>query len=123
SYGQVDRKAHYRVVFNRHEAQGGYLFIPLVSQHARIELNGRRLSDTWDRGTLTGLFSGMPVLVHLPSGLMRSGINRLDIRLSSSGLAPGYLSSLYLGSAEQLSPYYRIRVFLLEHLPLMILAA
>lgn len=123
SYGQVDQKAHYRVVFNRNGTRGDYLYLPLVSQHAVIELNGHPLADTHARSNMTGLFSGIPVLIHLPGGLMRDGRNRLDIQLSSSGLVSGYLSPVYIGSAGELAPYYRIRVFLLEHLCLMVLAA
>lgn len=121
---QARRKAggweHYRVTFELDDTDGRYLFIPVVSQRAIVELDGERIADTEHRTTMIGLASGVPALIPLPPRLLRAGHNTLDLHLQSMSLVPGYLSPLYIGSAKQLAPYYRGRVFLQEYLRLMV---
>ncbi len=61
--------------------------------------------------------------VPLPTERLVAGRNAIDLRLEVVGITRGFLSSLYIGSSEQLVPHSRLRVFLLEHLRLMVFAA
>ncbi|RUO43738.1 two-component sensor histidine kinase [Aliidiomarina taiwanensis] len=97
-----------------------HLFIPMVSQRAIISLNGTQIFDTTQRSGMISLASGVPALISLPDYLLREDDNRLDIQLQSSNLVPAYLSALYVGQPEQLTPYYRTRVFLMEYARFMV---
>ncbi|HEX5678242.1 MAG TPA: ATP-binding protein, partial [Alcanivorax sp.] len=110
---------HYRLTL-RSEERAPYLFIPTVSQRAVIELAGEEIADTQHRTTMMGMASGVAALVPLPRGLLDSGDNVIDIHVQSLSLVPVYLSTVYVGSADELSFYYRAQVFLLEYLRLMI---
>lgn len=114
------RWEHYRLVFQGEENAAPNLFIPTVSQRAIIELAGEEVADTQHRTTLMGMASGVAALVPLPRGLLSSGDNVIDIHVQSLSLVPAYLSTVYVGSADELSYYYRAQVFLLEYLRLMI---
>jgi signal transduction histidine kinase len=99
-----------------------YLFIPKLAQRAVISLGGHTLADTGNRARMIGVTSGVTALVVLPRDRLVVGSNTLDLRLATVGVMPGYLSPAYVGTAEQLGPSYRLRLFLLEHLRLMVLA-
>ncbi len=116
--------AHYRLAFSvgPDTPRPLYLFIPLLSQRAVIQLDGHPVSDTGNRGLMVGLTSGTTEFVLLPSRLLKEGDNVIDLHLQAMGLVRGYLSPAYLGSAAELSPFYRLRVFLLEYLRLMVVA-
>lgn len=111
---------HYRLVFRNEERGVSHLYIPTVSQRAVIELAGEEIADTQHRTTLMGMASGVAALVPLPLGLLGLGDNVVDIHVQSLSLVPVYLSTVYVGSADELSVYYRGQVFLLEYLRLMI---
>ncbi|AJD47436.1 ATPase, histidine kinase-, DNA gyrase B-, and HSP90-like domain-containing protein [Isoalcanivorax pacificus W11-5] len=111
---------HYRMAFRLEDATQRYLFIPTISQRAIITLAGEEIADTEHRTTMIGLASGITALVPLPPRLLQPGENVIDVHLQSIGMVPAYLSPLYVGSADQLTPYYRSRIFLLEYLRLMV---
>ncbi|WP_223424500.1 sensor histidine kinase [Alcanivorax limicola] len=117
---QAGHWEHYRITVPLDEINGRYLFIPTISQRAIVTLAGEEIADTEHRTTMIGLASGITALVPLPARLLTPGDNVIDIQLQSIGLVPAYLSPMYVGSAEQLTPYYRSRVFLLEYLRLMV---
>jgi len=100
-----------------------YLFIPMLSQRAVVSLNGSAIADTGTRTQMLGVTSGTTALMALPAGALSSGRNTVSVRLRSSGVGRGYLSRVYIGTARQLAPYFRLRLFLLEHLRLMAMAA
>lgn len=104
-------------------AQPLYLFIPLLAQRAVVSVAGHQLADTSNRARMIGVTSGMATLVLLPPDRLAVGRNEVDIRVGSVGVMPGYLSPAYVGTAEQLGPSYRLRLFLLEHLRMMVLAS
>ncbi|MCH8544472.1 MAG: two-component sensor histidine kinase [Alcanivorax sp.] len=111
---------HYRVSVHMEDVSQHYLYIPTLSQRAIIALAGEEIADTGHRTTMIGLASGIPALVPLPPRLLQPGDNIIDIHLQSFGLVPIYLSPVYAGSASDLAPHYRGRVFLLEYLRLMV---
>ncbi|HYD76489.1 sensor histidine kinase [Ramlibacter sp.] len=100
-----------------------YLFIPMLAQRAVVSIGGHQLADTGNRARMIGVSSGVAALVVLPADRLVPGHNTVDIRLATVGLMPGYLSAAYVGTSGQLGPAYRLRIFLLEHLRLMVLAA
>lgn len=100
-----------------------YLFIPLLNQRARVSLAGQQIADTAMRAPMIGLTTGATALLPLPHGALSVGANTLDVTLTTQGVARGYLSAVYVGTAQQLAPAYRLRLFLFEHLRLMTLAA
>lgn len=99
-----------------------YLFIPMLAQRAVVSLGGHQLADTGNRSRMIGVTSGVAALVALPADRLAVGRNSVDVRVSTLGIAPGYLSRAYVGTGEQLGPHYRLRLFLLEHLRQMVLA-
>lgn len=111
---------HYRMTFKADPTSEQYLFIPVLSQRAIIALNGAHIDDTENRTTMVGLASGISALISLPPSLLKEGNNVIDVQLQSVGLIPAYLSRLYVGSREQLGSHYRVRVFVLEYLKLMV---
>ncbi len=111
---------HYRLVIRPEDRHSVYLYIPTVSQRAVIELAGKEIYDSDHRTTMMGLASGVAILIPLPSSLLNRGDNILDIHVQSMSLVPTYLSPLYLGTADELAPNYRMRVFVLEYLRLMV---
>lgn len=94
---------HYRLVFQNEERGASHLYIPTVSQRAVIELAGEEIADTQQRTTLIGMASGVAALVPLPRGLLGPGDNVVDIHVQSLSLVPVYLSTVYVGSADELS--------------------
>lgn len=117
-------QGHYRFTFELAQVpdQPLQLFIPLLSQRAVVLLGGREIADTKNHALLFGVTSGIPALVTLPSDLLVVGTNVLELEQEALGMARGYLSPLYLGSAEELVPHYWTKSFLLIHLRLMSLA-
>lgn len=115
----------YRLAFSLRAApaQPLYLFIPMLAQRAVVSIAGHQLADTGNRARMIGVTSGMAALVLLPPDRIAVGRNEVDVRLASVGVMPGYLSPAYIGTAEQLGPSYRLRLFLLEHLRMMVLAS
>ncbi|WP_158702901.1 sensor histidine kinase [Melaminivora suipulveris] len=119
-----DAERRYRLQFELSEAprEALYLFLPLLSQSAVVALNGAELADTGNRSLPTGITSGVTALVRLPADRLLPGTNTLDVRVAAAGVVRGHLAPPHLGSAEALTPHYRLQLFLLEHLRLMVLA-
>lgn len=99
-----------------------YLFLPLLSQSAVVALNGAELADTGNRTLPTGIISGVTALVRLPADRLVPGRNTLELQVAAAGVIRGHLAAPLVGSAEVLAPHYRLNLFLLEHLRLMVLA-
>src|SRR5690606_20109435 len=112
--------AHYRMRFDLRDTRQQYLFVPVLSQRAIISLNGTPIEDTDTRTTLIGLSSGIAALTALPPKILREEHNVLDVQLPSAGLIPAYLSQLSIGTSEQRSGHYRLRVFVLDYPKLMV---
>jgi len=125
SWRERGGQAEYRVEFSLEQrpSQPLYVFIPVLKQRAGIWLAGRQIADSGTQALMTGVTSGSTMLAPLPADDLLEGVNALHITLQAAGLTWGYLSKVYVGTADQLAPYYRLRTFLLEHLRLMVLAA
>jgi len=118
------RRVGYRVEFTLEDvpARPVYLFVPLFTQRMVVTQNGREIADTGPRTLMTGVVAGQTTLLHLPADSLRAGRNTLDLALYRTGLMPGYLSEMYVGTSGQLTSHYLLRLFLLEHLRLMAVA-
>jgi two-component system sensor histidine kinase UhpB len=139
-YGQGDEPAMPVTLPHRHRASDGegryalafrldavpaqplYLYLPLFSQSVSIAMDGRELADTQARTRMMGITSGAAALVRLPADRLAAGTNTLQLRLRTVGVVPGYLGPVHIGTTEQLAPHFRLKVFLLEQLRLMIFA-
>ena len=121
----ADEAGIYRFGFTLEHAPAErlYLFVPILSKRLQIEVNGRDIFDSESRSLPWGASSGVPALVPLPLDGVSAGHNTVELRLNGGEVLRGHLSKIYLGSDAQLSPNYRVRVFLLEHLPLMMFAS
>lgn len=97
-----------------------YLYIPLLSEGATVWLDGEVLGSSQNRVQMTGHAAGATLLLPLPARLLRDGENRIDLQLQTPPILKGYLSPLYVGTAAAVAPHYRLRVFLLEYLRLMV---
>lgn len=100
-----------------------YLFIPVLSQRAALTLDGRLIADSSSRGVMHGLASGSTLMVLLPEDLLAARSHVLELELQTDGLVRSYLSPIYIGTAAALAPYYRLSVFVLEYLLVMVVAA
>jgi len=100
-----------------------YLFIPFLSQQASVIMDGRLIADSGNRAVMQGLASGTTLLVLLSEELVAAGSHVLEIRLQTGGGVRGYLSPVYIGTAQELAPYYRLCVFVFEYLLVMVVAA
>lgn len=116
--------SHYRLSLQiERDERPLYVFIPFVSQRATLYMEGRRIADSSNRALMHGLASGTSLLALLPEDLLGTGARALDIHVESSGLLRAYLSPLYVGTAEELAPYYRLSVFVFEYLRIVAVAA
>lgn len=87
------------------------VYLPTVHMNAAVYLNGAllghggRFSDpvarNWNR----------PLYFPIPSGLLQSGDNRVDVRIKTEVSSSGYLSAVYVGAAATLAPFYEARLF------------
>lgn len=112
---------HYRLHFAELPPQRPlYLYVPMLSQRAVIEAGGYRLADSETRVLMSGQSSGATMLVPLPSALLAEGRLTVDMHLLTPPILHGFLSPVYLGGATELAPHYRLKVFLLEYLRLMV---
>ena len=93
--------AHYRLTFDRPVGDDLQAFgAPRVTDHARIEVNGIRLSPNsapdgplwhdWNR----------PIYGALPEPVLRPGTNRIDITLTQSDIGRLALYPVYVGDAD-----------------------
>lgn len=116
-----DNWTHYRLNFTELPTQRPlHLYVPLLSQRAIIEAAGYRLADSQTRVMMSGQSSGATMLVPLPSELLTGGTLTVDLHLQTPPILRGFLSPVYLGSSAEVAPHYRLKVFLLEYLRLMV---
>ncbi|MCH8553379.1 MAG: two-component sensor histidine kinase [Natronospirillum sp.] len=114
--------ARYRLSFQLDKVASVYFYIPLVRERVTVSLNGVPIADSEHRTAMAGLASGIPIMIHLPTTLLQEGHNDILIQLESRGFTPAYLATAYVGDATELGPRYRLRIFILEHLKMMVLA-
>lgn len=117
-------QGRYRMDFELAQApaQPLYLFIPMFSYRAVVELDGDVVLDIGADSLVPGVMLGASALLRLSGGGLAAGRHTLDIQLQAPGIARGYLSALYVGTAQQLAPYHRLRVLVFEHTRMMVLA-
>jgi signal transduction histidine kinase len=117
-------RSRYRAVFELDEApaQPLHLLVPTFSYRAVIALDGDRMLDTGADSLVPGITLGASALVPLSERHLSPGRHEIDILLEAPGVARGYLSALYVGTAQQILPYHRLRVLVFEHSRMMVLA-
>lgn len=122
--GQRRAQSYYRMAYELAEAhtQQLYLFIPMLSYRAVIAVDGDVALDTGANSLIPGITLGVSALVPLSGRHLAAGRHAVDILLEAPGVARGYLSPVYVGTAQQISPFYRLRVLVLEHTRMMVLA-
>ena len=115
---------HYQISFelSTPSTEHRYLFIPVLSYRAIIAIDGDVVSDTGTNALIPGITLGVSALVPLSGRHLAAGRHVVDILLEAPGIARGYLSPVYVGTAPQIVPYHRLRVFVLEHTRTMVLA-
>lgn len=91
------------------------LSLTRLSTHHEIHLNGSLLAATSDATAAPSRGRPMPALIPLPPGMMRVGLNRLEIRVNF--LARGGLSPARVGPANALGPAHERFVMLDVQLP------
>jgi len=112
---------HYRIMLDIERFERPlYVFIPLLSQRVTLHMEGRLIADSSNRAFMHGMASGTSLLALLPEDLLGAGVRILDVHVQATGLVRAYLSPLYVGTSEELAPYFRLSVFLLEYVRAMI---
>ncbi|MEM7099088.1 MAG: hypothetical protein AAF541_12580 [Pseudomonadota bacterium] len=107
-------QAWYRVKFETDSlsGQGDWaLFIPRLSAHGEIWLNGVFLQETDRRTDPLPNRWNYPVFVTLPSSQLLQGANELHVRLTVERSRIGNLYELYLGPDLELSSLYQFSYF------------
>lgn len=114
--------AWYRTTFTTPEHKPNQqlaIFVPPVTMNAAIYLNGVLLGDG-------GQFSGpvsrnwtTPLLLRIPSTLMREKTNTLHIRVKSDFYNTGYLGNVYIGDSDALAAHFQTIYFLRSDLLLL----
>jgi signal transduction histidine kinase/CheY-like chemotaxis protein len=96
-------RARYRAAFELADAPAGVwgLRIDRLSSHHEVRVNGTLLRDTLGVPT-PALRRPVPALIALPGGLLRAGVNTIDIEVDHG--ARGGLSPLLLGPLGELEP-------------------
>jgi len=122
--GRRRAQGYYRMGFELAQApaQQLYLFIPMLSYRAIIAVDGDVALDTGTNSLIPGITLGVSALVPLSGRHLAAGRHVVDILLEAPGVTRGYLSPLYVGTAQQIAPYHRLRVLVLEHTRMMVLA-
>ncbi|MBO1114174.1 sensor histidine kinase [Bordetella petrii] len=122
--GRRRAQGYYRMAFELAQAspQQLYLFIPMLSYRAVIAVDGDVALDTGANSLIPGITLGVSALVPLSGRQLAQGRHVVDILLEAPGVTRGYLSPLYVGTAQQIAPYQRLRILVLEHTRMMVLA-
>ncbi len=122
--GRRHVQGRYRMDFElaRAPTQPLYLFIPTFSYRAVVALDGDVVLDTGADSLVPGIMLGASALVPLSGRHVAAGRHTVDVQLDVPDVARGYLSALYLGTAQQVAPYHRLRVLVFEHTRMMVLA-
>ncbi len=85
------------------------IYIPMVSQHATLYLNGQWLAQTGDKKPKLERHHNNPVWIELPASLLRPD-NTLVIEVAANTAEQGLLSPFYLGPADTLQNAYRLKM-------------
>ena len=96
------------------------LYIPFYEQQIDIFLNGIRVSLLSQTSPWKGPLSAGAVIVPLPSKLLNSGPNALDIQISTDKIRFGALSRLYVGEGSELQRHFSLRFFIEQNLKIIV---
>ena len=101
----------YRIRFDASGMAAPAILIPRLATRGRVLLNGTPLWDTGgDVADATGSWNS-PLLLRLPSGLLRAGGNELQIQVAGQPRYRTGLSFVQLAPYAALHPIYAWRVF------------
>lgn len=93
--------AHYRLSFDRPASDDLQAFVaPRVTDHARIEVNGIRMSPNSEPDGPLWHDWNRPIYGALPEPVLRPGTNRIDIILTQSDIGRLALYPVYVGEAD-----------------------
>lgn len=93
--------AHYRLTFDRPASEDLQAFVaPRVTDHARIEVNGIRMSPNSEPDGPLWHDWNRPIYGALPEPVLRPGSNRIDITLTQSDIGRLALYPVYVGEAD-----------------------
>ncbi|WP_448191402.1 sensor histidine kinase [Azospirillum sp. sgz301742] len=107
----------------RHEPAGDglwSLYIPGFQGSVEVSLNGTFLESSVWQQSASEVSAVIPMLVVLPSALLRPGGNEVEITLTKKGIISGFLDKIAIGPDARLRPDHDRRVFLFSTLPRMI---
>ncbi len=100
-----------------------YLFVPAFKQRLIVRMQETEIYDSHLYHLWNGPLNHSTALVALPVVELHQGLNELSLFLSSTEVVPAYLSEIYIGTKEELAPYYRMRNFLNGTLKAMMYSA
>lgn len=86
------------------------LYVPALEMTPAVFVNGTAIGGHTDTVEPLPRYWNRPVLYSLPNGLLRPGVNHLDIGLQANG-PWGRLSEIYLAPREALQGSYQRRLF------------
>lgn len=111
----------YNVVFDLAEVPPAplYLFIPGLKRQLEVRIGPDFIFDSSARFTWSGPILQVTGLTFLPPAYLVAGRNHLQLTVRGEPILPGYLSELYIGSKESVSPFFKRRVLINERLTAM----
>lgn len=83
------------------------LYVPSVERNVEVFLNGRKIGDGGRLEPPVERNRHRPLFFAIPTGLLRSGDNALDLRVVSAPHDPGFMQPVYFGPRMALEPAYR----------------
>ena len=113
--GRIERR-DFHLTFTPPPEQGEqlYLYSPYYEQRLQIWLNGTPVTGLAQVLHWKGPLSSAAALAPLPAELLHEGINRIGLSVETGPNILGSLSRLYIGTATELAPHFRLRSFV-EH--------
>ncbi|WP_160142221.1 sensor histidine kinase [Pigmentiphaga humi] len=102
---------------------GTALFIPSFIDSVAIAVNGRRvaLAELYLMRNLR--FATLPAFVPLPAGVLREGVNTVEIQLWARPGRRASLDRIFIGNEAALRPYFHARWFASAVLPTLVVGA
>ncbi|GGD32308.1 sensor histidine kinase [Aureimonas glaciei] len=96
------------------------IFVPRFASGVEIALNGAVLADSRRDPLAARLDRNTPLIVSLPSPLLRDGRNDATLRLFTPAPLGGFLSAVYVGPDAALRPAFEQRLLIFVTLPLVL---
>lgn len=117
---QESRQFEFNLLLDKSSIDEISIFVPSFERNLQVSLNGADVTESGDIINWKGPLSSGSALIPLPPDILQEGPNELNLSVTTESGSLGSLSEIYVGSENQLQPYFNLRFFLEQNLKLMI---